>query len=73
MYVNIFLLITIVIIASYIIYIYIYIYIFVQAELFVTRLLRHEEDTCTDTYHETTAPTTDNELNTSLHYAAQKG
>ena len=44
-----------------------------QAELFVTRLLRREEDTCTDTHHETTAPTTDIELNTSLHYAAKKG
>ena len=44
-----------------------------QAELFVTRLLRREEDTCTDTQHEANARTTDNELNTSLHYAAQKG
>ena len=41
--------------------------------MLVTRLLRREEDTCTDTQHEAKAPTTDNELNTSLHYAAEKG
>ena len=52
---------------------YIYNNLCVQAELFVTRLLRREEDTCTDTQHEANARTTDNELNTSLHYAAQKG
>ena len=46
---------------------------FVQAELFVTRMLRHEADASTDTRHEATSPTTDSELNTSLHYAAQKG
>ena len=42
--------------------------------MLVTRLLRCEEDACKDTQHdhEAKAPTTDNELNTSLHYAAEK-
>ena len=49
------------------------IYICVQAEIFVTRLLKHETDPHTDMQHEAKGPTKDNELNTSLHYAAQNG
>ena len=41
--------------------------------MLVTRLLQREEDTCIETQREAKAPTTDNELNTSLHYAAEKG
>ena len=39
----------------------------------MTRLLRHGTDPHTDVLHEAKGPTRDSQLNTSLHYAAQKG
>ena len=41
--------------------------------MFVTRLLQREPNTCTDIQDTANACTTDSELNTSLHYAAEKG